>query len=114
MTLLSPPPKPPEVLEVLVSVLRSVAGWAIRAGAASGIFELGYHVPLDEVRQQRERGKLDSLDRIEFELTEQDTLIQEQVQRSPHTTVPESQRSLVRKLLEEVQNLDLGYSLLGG
>src|ERR1035441_2901212 len=63
--------------------------------------------------KQCQREKLDSLDRIEFELTDQDTLILEQVQRAPGTAVPQSQRSLLRKLLQEVQDQDLGYSLPG-
>lgn len=53
--------------------------------------------------KQREREKLDDLDRIQFELTEQDTLILEQQKRSPYAAVPESQRALVRRLLEEVR-----------
>jgi hypothetical protein len=54
---------------------------------------------------------LDKLDRIEFELTEQDTLIQEQMKRSPNTAVHQSQRDLLQGLFREVQDLKLAYSL---
>src|ERR1700733_13363309 len=61
--------------------------------------------------EQRLREQLHNLERLEFELTEQDTLVLEQVQRSRDTAVPASQRDLLRKLFQEVEDLRLGYSL---
>jgi predicted nucleotide-binding protein len=63
-----------------------------------------------EPDERRQREKLDNLDRIEFELTEQDTLIHEQMKRSLNSAVPPSQRALLRNLFREVQDLQLGYS----
>ncbi len=61
--------------------------------------------------ERRLRDQLHALDRLEFELTEQDTLIIEQVKRSPDNGVPESQRDLLWKLFQEVVDLGIGYSL---
>lgn len=55
--------------------------------------------------------RLHNLERIEFELTEQDTLILEQMQRSPASAVSQSQRDLLRRLFQEVHDLGLGYAL---
>jgi serine/threonine protein kinase len=64
-----------------------------------------------ESDERKQRAALDKLERVEFELTEQDTLILEQVKRSPNSAVPASQRALLRKLFREVEALDLGYTL---
>ena len=64
-----------------------------------------------EPGERRLREELHKLDRLEFELTEQDTLVLEQVKRSPDSAVPASQRDLLRKLFQEVEDLRLGYSL---
>ncbi len=64
-----------------------------------------------ESSEQRLREELHKLERLEFELTEQDTLVLEQVRRSPDSAVPSSQRDLLRKLFQEVEDLRLGYSL---
>jgi hypothetical protein len=61
--------------------------------------------------EQRLREQLHSLERLEFELTEQDTLVLDQVKRAPDTAVSASQRDLLRKLFQEVEDLRLGYSL---
>jgi len=61
--------------------------------------------------ERRLRDQLHALDRLEFELTEQDTLIIEQVKRSPDNGVPESQRDLLWKLFQEVVDVGIGYSL---
>ena len=61
--------------------------------------------------EERLRAQLHALDRLEFELTEQDTLIIEQVKRSPDNGVPDSQRDLLWKLFQEVVDLGIGYSL---
>jgi len=64
-----------------------------------------------ESGEQRLHAELHKLERLEFELTEQDTLVLEQVRRSPDSAVPASQRDLLRKLFQEVEDLGLGYSL---
>jgi len=55
--------------------------------------------------------RLHNLERIEFELGEQDTLILEQMQRSPASAVSQSHRDLLWRLFREVCDLGLGYAL---
>jgi hypothetical protein len=64
-----------------------------------------------ESSEERLRAELHKLERLEFELTEQDTLVLEQVKRFPDNAVHASQRDLLRKLVQEVEALSLGYSL---
>jgi serine/threonine protein kinase len=64
-----------------------------------------------EASEQRLKEELHKLERLEFELTEQDTLILEQVKRSPDSAVPSSQRDLIWKLFREVEGLGIGYTL---